>query len=122
MYSILGWINVGIVAILLIPFVILKGVKNKDSFLFKLKKFLSKFHRPLGALLIIIAVVHGYLALGSLQLHTGTVTALIALLTAIFGGLFIAVKKKPFFTLHRVLGMVFAMLLIIHLVFPWLFS
>ncbi|MBN2880379.1 MAG: hypothetical protein JXN65_12205 [Clostridia bacterium] len=122
MYPVLGWINVGIVVILLIPFVILKGVKNKDSFLFKLKKFLSKFHRPLGALLVVSAVVHGYLALHKIALHTGTLVAVAALITMFVGGMFISMKKKPILTLHKVLGMVLVVLLVVHLVVPWLIS
>ena len=122
MYSVLGWINISIVVLLLIPFVLLKKVKNKESVLYKTKNVLSKVHRPLGALLIVIAAVHGYLALGTLALHTGTVVAVAAVLTVFLGGMFIAVKKKQLFTAHRALGMVFVALLIIHLVLPSLLS
>lgn len=122
MYRIMGWINVAIVSLMFLNIMLLKMnaqyFKKKDGFLFKYIKLMRKFHKPLGAILLITVVYHGILALGTLQLHTGTILGSIVLLTAIFGIAFQYIKKKQIFTLHKLFASILILLLLVHLVFP----
>ena len=121
MYKILGWTNAIITIVLFLPFAASAFVKNKEGTAGKIVKSLKKLHRPLGASLAVLSLTHGFLALGSLALHTGTIVGLMVLITAIAGVLFISMKKKKLFALHRVLAFVFGVLLIVHLLVPSLF-
>ena len=122
MYAVLGWINVGLISLMLLPFAMFNMnswfFKKKDAVYLKLTKFLRKLHRYLGIPLVISIIYHGFLALGSFRLHTGTILGVMAGTVAIFGLAFILLKKKWAFKAHKVLAIVFVLLLILHLVFP----
>ena len=119
MYRILGWTNIAIVVLMLLPFVLVKIAKNKDGILKKIQKILLKLHRPLSGLLLLSAIVHGYLALGTFALHTGTILLIAVIISVIFASIFIMMKKKVFFTLHRAMASVIILLILLHLLFPW---
>ncbi|MEX1376040.1 MAG: hypothetical protein AB1Z23_01075 [Eubacteriales bacterium] len=122
MYSVLGWTNVTIAALMLLPFVLVKFIKNKDGALKKIQKVLLKMHRPLSGLLLVSAIVHGYLALGTFALHTGTLLVISLVVSGIFASIFIMKKKKIFFNLHRMMASIFIVLLFVHLLFPWILT
>lgn len=122
MYAILGWINVGLVVILLLPFAMQNinklFLKKKEGTYVKLTKSLRKAHRYLGIPLLASILAHGFLALGSFRLHTGTVLGLTAGIVAVFGLIFILLKKKWAFKTHKTLAIIFVLLLALHLLFP----
>lgn len=126
MYAILGWFNVILFVTILLPFLLRKANQhlfmNKNKALSLLLKKLRKVHKPLGLLLIFSAAIHGYLALGTLRLHTGTLLFTSILITATFGGAFYRLKKRRLFFFHRLMVIFSAFLLLLHLLFPGLIS
>ena len=103
MYAFLGWLNIGLIAVMTAPywlrFLNTHTLRLKGGWYGKLIKALRAVHRPLGVVVLIIAIYHGYLALGSLRLHTGTIAGVLLLITATLGGAFFLLKKKALFSL-----------------------
>lgn len=120
MYAILGWVNVGVVAVMLLPFAmrVLSGKGKKSTRYIKTVRFLRALHKPLGVALLVSAAVHGYLALGALRLHTGTIAGALLLVTVVLGAVFFTAKKKGLFAWHKIAALVFVILLIVHLAVP----
>lgn len=122
MYSVLGWLNAGILVILLSPFLLnfLNNhlIKTKSKGFRHLVKLLRGFHKPLGVILAILAPIHGYMALGGFRLHTGTFLYLSAFATAALGGSFYRLKKRTLFQWHKRMAAVTVVLLLIHIFFP----
>ena len=67
---------------------------------------------------MIIAPIHGYMALGAFKLHTGTLLYLSIIATAGLGGSFYKTKKKVFFTWHRRMAFVTVVMFLIHFFAP----
>ena len=122
MYSILGCLSVAILGVLVSPFVlnyINKNILNsKSKSIKKVVKFLRKLHKPLGITLAVVAIVHGYLALGSIRLHTGTILYTSILITAALGGSFYRLKKKNLFKWHKRFAMISFILFLVHFFYP----
>jgi len=83
-----------------------------------LLKKLRLIHKPLGLTLILIAAVHGYMALGSIRLHTGALAWLAFAVTAGLGIAFYRRKKPPLFKWHKRAALISALLVLLHLLFP----
>lgn len=122
-YSNLGWLSVIIIGILVASYVL--KFLNKKFFKFKsplYRKILTifrKIHKPLGIALLIIPLIHGYMALGTLfRLHTGTLLYISLLITATMGGSFYKLKKKEFFVWHKRMALITVVLFLIHFFFP----
>ena len=75
-------------------------------------------HKPLGIAILVLAIVHGILALGALRLHTGTIAGIMLIATAALGGSFYLLKKKPLFIAHRTMALLFVLFVLVHLIFP----
>jgi hypothetical protein len=122
MYAVFGWINVALVALMLLPYVMRKlnefFFKKKKGAYIKTMRLFRKSHRYLGALLIVSIFVHGWLALGTLMLHTGTILGALALIMAVFGLIFIFAKKRWAYKTHKALAVAFVALLLLHLIVP----
>ena len=122
MYAVIGWFNVAFVVIMTAPFwlrlVNKHAFQNKNKALAKLAKLLRTVHKPLGIAIVVLAVVHGILALGALRLHTGTIAGIMLIITAVLGGSFYGLKKKPVLIAHRTMALLFALLVLVHLIFP----
>jgi hypothetical protein len=122
MYSILGWLNVVILGVLVTPYVLnfanRKFLKFKNKSLKNIVKVFRKFHKPLGLTLAVVAIVHGYLALGSLRIHTGSLLYLSVIITAAFGGSFYKLKKRVLFKMHKIFAGISILLLLLHLFYP----
>ena len=121
-YRLLGWINAIALIILVSPFALSfmnkKIFSNKNNQIRNLVKFTRKFHKPLGIILIVTGIAHGYMALGSIRLHTGSILYISTLLTGALGGSFYRTKKRAFFIWHKRMAFVSVALLLLHLVFP----
>lgn len=122
MYIFLGWLNVGLLTVMTAPvwlrFLNRHTLRLKGGAYGKTIKFLRALHKPLGAAVIVIAVIHGYLALGALRLHTGTILWLSIFVAAVLGASFYYTKKRPLFLWHRRWVLLVLLLLLIHLLFP----
>lgn len=125
MYAILGWINIGIIVIITSPFWlkrINKHIFNNNRDINKVVKGLRKLHKPLGISLVLLGIIHGYLALGAIKLHTGIILLLSIMITVTLGGIFYRKKYKVVFQWHKRMALIAVILVLIHLIFPGLFS
>ena len=128
MYKFFGWLNVALFAVVLSQYV--ARVLNAHIFHAKgdgykrLMKVLRTAHKPAAAALIVSVLVHGWLALGGVRLHTGTVLAACLLVTAGFGLAFFLTKKRhrALLTAHKGFALLTVLLLVVHLLVPNLFS
>jgi hypothetical protein len=122
MVSLIGWFNVSLLVILTAPYWLTRlnraTLKSKDSRFLSLLKLLRAIHKPLGVTVLILAPIHGYLALGGFRLHTGTLLITMFFLTASAGGAFYKTKKKAFFKIHKTLAFMTSMALLLHLLAP----
>lgn len=122
MYKTLGIISLILVVLITAPYWLRLlnslTLKTKDKRFFGLLKFLRKLHKPMGLLLAAIAVWHGYLAWGSLRPHTGMLAFLGFFITVILGGIHYKAKSKKIFKAHKVMALVSAALLALHLLWP----
>lgn len=122
MYSLLGWFNA--IALVLLtaawwfPRLNRSVIKLKPSIMSPINKSLRRLHKPLGLALAVAAPVHGYLALGSFRLHTGSLLYISLLLTAGAGGTYYKTKNKNIFKLHKMLALTTVLLLLLHLLAP----
>ena len=121
MYIILGWVNVALVAVQLLPFIVRRLNKYfiKSSALTKQINKYRVLHRILGGLLLVGTIIHGVLALGVLRLHTGTLLGAAAVLTVLIGAAFLVFKKKWLLALHRISALLVILMVLVHLIFPY---
>ncbi len=121
--AISGYILMVVLGFLVLGFiarVAFKKYGKQYPFLKKVLKFSKRYHRFLGIVLIIAAPIHGYLALGRIMLHTGTLlylSILVMLLIYILGR---AKVLKNWIIFHRIWSLVVVVLFVVHYVYPWL--
>ncbi len=122
MYVFLGLLNIVLLAVMTSPFWLRflndHTLHLKGGRFGKVIKFLRAIHKPLGVVILIVAAIHGYLALGTIRLHTGILVFLAILVTATLGGSFYLLKKRSLFLWHRRMVLVVLFFLLIHLIFP----
>lgn len=122
MYSLLGWLNVVLLGIIVAPYVlnfINKYIIKTGSTNFrKFVKILRKLHKPFAVILVLIAPIHGLLALGRISLHTGSLLYLVIFIAALLGGSFYKLKKKSLFTWHKRVAFLVIIFMLLHLFFP----
>ena len=133
MVSTLGWLNV-ILLILVAQIYTLKKImiaisaseskKIKDTITVvpwrKVYKFWRMLHPFMGLLTLVIGSYHGYLALGGLRLHTGSLVLTNLFLLAIVGGILfksISFKNRMRF-IHRSLALLLIATFLIHYFWP----
>ncbi len=122
MYKILGLISATLLVVITSPY----WVRRLNQWIFHIKgkgftdfvKTLRKIHKPLGIALVLIALYHGYLALGTLRLHTGSIAWGLVLVTAILGALFYKKKKAVYFTWHKRMALITVLFVLLHLFVP----
>lgn len=121
-YALLGWISVIVFGVVLAPYILSwlnrKYLKTKNKSFLTILKFLRKIHKPLGIALIVLGIVHGFMALGSLRLHTGTLFYISIVITGILGGFFHKLKKREFFLWHKRIAAVAVALFLLHYFVP----
>lgn len=121
-YQLLGYINLALVVLITAPYWLRmlnqKILKTRDKWLLNLIKLLRRLHKPLAAALVAITLWHGWLAWGSLRLHTGLLTGFAFLLTAMLGIAFWLRKNKRAFKGHKVMALISVLLLALHLLYP----
>ena len=122
MYRILGILNVVLLTVITSPYW-LRGLGQRffpkmKIAATKLMKVLRAIHKPLGVCLLLVTLIHGYLALGALRLHTGTLAGLSVLATVVLGILFFRKRKAVFFKWHKRTALLTLLLTLLHLVVP----
>ena len=122
MYRILGYVNIMLLITVTSPYWLRRFnqrffTEKKPAFASWIKR-LRKIHKPLGVSLVLLSLLHGYLALGSLRLHTGSVAWVMILIVVILGGLFYKKKKAVFFTWHKRAALIMVLFVLLHLWVP----
>ncbi len=118
----LGYVNVIILGLLLLPYLLntlnQKVFKTKSPVFRRVMKGLRSLHKPLGVAFVATALIHGWMAMGGIRLHTGTLLYAAVLIQVILGGAFYRKKKKELFRAHRIMAMVVAGLFLLHWLAP----
>ena len=116
----LGGLNI-VLAVIAIALFTLRRINkhvyaNQQPFLKKLNKLLSKIHPYIGFLLIILAYIHGDLALGSMfRIHTGPLAWWILVLMMFVALIGKKYRIKKWLTVHRTLAALFIVSIVLHL-------
>lgn len=120
MVGFLGFINVVLLILLLSPFLLRRTnkyiFKNKNKILKKYAGVFSKYHMYFGFTLLVTAFLHGYMALATIRMHSGYILWLWVFIQVSLG-MYAKKKKKPqLFNIHRIIGLLSLVFLIIHLI------
>ncbi len=123
LYEYLGWLFVVVLFLMLIPsilkFIFKKSEKaRKYKFLRKVLKITTKLHKFIVLLIIILAPIHGYLALGSIKIHTGSLVYFSIILASIFGYRHYKLKNKNTIMPHKIFVIIAFCMLFIHILYP----
>jgi hypothetical protein len=122
MYVILGWLNIALFAVMTAPlwlrFLNARTFKLKGGAYAQVLRRLRQVHKPLGGVILILALIHGALALGTFRLHTGSLVWLAAAATASLGFTYFILKKKALLIWHRRMVLVILAFVVLHLLFP----
>lgn len=122
MYEVLGITSSVLFAIVMMPFLLRHYnrifYKGKNSMITSWRKRFRKIHKPAGFGLAVIALIHGYLALGSIRLHTGTLAWIVSIAAVIPGVLFSIKKKAVFLVWHRRIALLAILFIALHLLVP----
>lgn len=119
MTAYLGWLNVVLLSVSLLPLLLRRygklTQKNPSKRLNAALRFLSKIHPCIGITLAITGFLHGYRALGVIRLHTGFVTWFLVLI--LFGiGIWGKLSKNSYWlTLHRAVALLLVFSLLLHI-------
>ena len=122
LYSVMGWLNILILAVMTAPFwlrILQKATSVIPNAAYtQWSRRLRAVHKPLGLVILTFAGIHGWLALGTLLPHTGTLLFLMLAVTASLGLLFYRTKKKNWFLWHKRMALVAVCALALHLLAP----
>ncbi len=89
---------------------------NQNPGLKRLVKIFSKYHPKVGIALVIVALAHGYLALGTIfKLHTGPLAWAVLVLMMLVVVIGKQYRLKWWLKVHRSLAIVFIVALFVHL-------
>ncbi len=102
-------------------FFVKKLSKKPNPIYKKIYKILREIHPIFASVSIILGSYHGYLMLGGLRLHTGSliIMALIFMLLTFLGGKTKSLRTK-WRKFHKVGGLVTVIAIFVHYFFPWL--
>ncbi len=121
-YRFLGYLSIALVVLVTAGWWLRKlnalTFKTKNKQFLNLLKFLRKLHKPLGILLVSVALWHGFAALGTVRPHTGLVAYFAFVLTGLLGVAFWLKKDKRAFKGHKVMAFISVVLLVLHLLWP----
>ncbi|KAB3531549.1 hypothetical protein [Alkaliphilus serpentinus] len=118
--STLGWMIVSLIFLTGLIYPIKQYYsKSKNKKLLAIYKKLRIIHPLLGVTIILLGSIHGYLALGTFRLHTGTIVLAILVIMAIIpiSGQKIQKLKRHWRPYHRYLSIILWISIIIHILF-----
>lgn len=116
----LGWLNLVLIIFMVLIYPLKRMyLKKRKPELLALYKSARNYHPLLGFTIILIGLIHGFMALGTIRLHTGT----LVLFTVILMGCITTFgRKKVLFSktwlkLHKTLIPLLFVFIIIHIFF-----
>lgn len=89
---------------------------NRSFFMRDVSRFLSSLHPITGIVVVITGIIHGYLALGSIRLHSGLILWLTIVITGILAGWGKKLRIRYWVARHRLASLLIIVSLILHLV------
>jgi len=113
-----GWLNVFLLVMLSLTAIPLKFLSSKGTF----KKAILNFHPFAGSIFITSVIAHGYYMMGGFFMHTGTVLGAVIIFGYVIYFMLRTFKSKHAHWFHRLVPVPAMILMVIHLVFPSLFS
>jgi cytochrome b561 len=122
MYEILGWINAILLLFMATMFPIRYLIKNKhNKNVIPIYRVFRKLHPLVGILIIVIGMIHGYLALGRFKIHSGSILITAIVISAIIAYSKDKIKylKRNWRNIHKILGILIIFLFVMHLTFPY---
>ena len=123
-YRTLGYITLALLIVVTAPYWLRTlnswTVKTKDKRFLNFLKLLRRVHKPLGIVLAVVALWHGYEILLKYQfrLHTGVIAYAGFAVTAILGIIHWQRKNKQVFKVHKAMAAISVALVILHLLWP----
>lgn len=119
-WQLVGWMNVVLVALMGTIYPVKEKMKTNKKLIPVYRK-LRVLHPVVGVLMVAMGLVHGYMALGRIALHSGSliVAALIAMALVALAGQRVKAFRKDWRKVHRALGLLVFMLVLAHLIAPW---
>ena len=119
-WQILGWLNVILVVLMGSIYPIKEKMKTNKK-LIPIYRKMRIIHPIVGVSMIVVGLIHGWMALGQIRLHSGLLIllALIAMALTALAGQKIKAFRKGWRKVHRALGLLVFLLVLAHLVFPW---
>ena len=120
MVDALGWLNLVLIIFMVLIYPLKRMyLKKRKPELLALYKSARNYHPLLGFTIVLIGLIHGFMALGTIRLHTGT----LVLFTVILMGCITTFgRKKVLFSktwlkLHKTLIPLLFVFIIIHIFF-----
>jgi len=122
MYGILGILSVYLFIIVMLPYLLRQinrlFFQGKNRVITKWRMRIRKLHKPAGFGLAALSLIHGYLALGTIRLHTGTLAWATSIAAVILGVLFSVKKKAVYLVWHRRAALLAILFVALHLLLP----
>lgn len=120
MNTTLGWINLALITAMgLIYPLRMRYLKTKDKTLLALYKKMRIIHPVTGGLVIAIGLIHGYMSLGTLRIHTGLLIVIVLMMMAAVAllGPRTELLKRSWRVIHRYMGVLLWSSILLHLFF-----
>lgn len=115
---IFAWISVALTLLLCVIYILRKYNDKESVVIKKCNKFLRKYHKILGITLIFIGFIHGYFSsIDVLSPNKGTISWILSILLGLSFYLRNKIKiNKSWIYYHRILTVVFLIMIVIHIV------
>jgi predicted ferric reductase len=114
----MGWVNLALIAVMgfIYPLKLIYQ-KGKDKRVLALYKRVRVFHPIMGGVIIALGLIHGYMSLGALRLHTGSLIVIALMLMAAVSllGPRVQFLKRRWRDIHRYMGLSLWVLIFLHL-------
>lgn len=119
-WQILGWLNVILVVLMGSIYPVKEKMKTNKK-LMPLYRKMRVIHPVVGVIMIVIGLVHGFMVLGEIRLHSGLLIVIILIIMALtaLAGQKVKAFRKGWRKVHRTLGVLVFLLVLAHLIFPW---
>lgn len=120
MNTTLGWINVALITAMgLIYPLRMNYLKTKNKKLLAVYQKMRIIHPITGGMIIALGLIHGYMSLGTIRLHTGLLIVIVLVIMAAIALLGPRTKflKKNWRVVHRYMGLVLWSSILLHLFF-----
>ena len=120
MNTTLGWINIALITVMgLIYPLRMTYLKKKDKRLLAIYQKMRIIHPLTGGMIIVLGLIHGYMSLGTIRLHTGLLIVIVLIIMGAIALLGPRTKmlKRSWRVVHRYMGLALWSSILLHLFF-----